>query len=225
MQKFRYEQSKLRRFCSRLKALATGSSRLFMAASGRVEGCDDSETKILFSLGSDGYATEAELIEKIGLPRKKFYACVKSLVEKGFVARFRSPIKRNAIYLELTDDALLSVAKAEKAADAFLFAGLSKCGRAADVREISAALQRTAELLKDMERAANFRLLTKGLRGRALPPTRPQRAKQGKTHQAPPLRRAFLLAKCAVPFITRREKHILLYEKCGSDIKFGERAI
>ena len=127
-------------FCSRLKALATGSSRLFMAASGRVEGCDDSETKILFSLGSDGYATEAELIEKIGLPRKKFYACVKSLVEKGFVARFRSPIKRNAIYLELT----------------FLFAGLSKCGRAADVREISAALQRTAELLKDMERAANF---------------------------------------------------------------------
>ncbi|CDE71741.1 transcription regulator TrmB [Subdoligranulum sp. CAG:314] len=98
-------------FCSRLKALATGSSRLFMAASGRVEGCDDSETKILFSLGSDGYATEAELIEKIGLPRKKFYACVKSLVEKGFVARFRSPIKRNAIYLELTDDALLSVAK------------------------------------------------------------------------------------------------------------------
>ena len=127
-----------------------------MAASGRVEGCDDSETKILFSLGSDGYATEAELIEKIGLPRKKFYACVKSLVEKGFVARFRSPIKRNAIYLELTDDALLSVAKAEKAADAFLFAGLSKCGRAADVREISAALQRTAELLKDMERAANF---------------------------------------------------------------------
>ena len=81
-------------FCSRLKALATGSSRLFMAASGRVEGCDDSETKILFSLGSDGYATEAELIEKIGLPRKKFYACVKSLVEKGFVARFRSPIKK-----------------------------------------------------------------------------------------------------------------------------------
>ena len=63
-------------FCSRLKALATGSSRLFMVASGRVEGCDDSETKILFSLGSDGYATEAELIEKIGLPRKKFYACV-----------------------------------------------------------------------------------------------------------------------------------------------------
>ena len=49
-------------FCSRLKALATGSSRLFMAASGRVEGCDDSETKILFSLGSDGYATEVELI-------------------------------------------------------------------------------------------------------------------------------------------------------------------
>ena len=143
-------------FCSRLKALTTGSSRLFMPASGRVEGCDDSETKILFSLGSDGYKTEAELIEKIGLPRKKFYACVKSLVEKGLVARFRSPIKRNAIYLELTDDALLSVAKAEKAADAFLFAGLSKCGRAADVREISAALQRTAELLKDMERAANF---------------------------------------------------------------------
>ena len=51
---------------------------------------------------------------------------------------------------------MLSERKAEKAADAFLFAGLSKCGRAADVREISAALQRTAELLKDMERAANF---------------------------------------------------------------------
>ena len=167
-------------FCSRLEALATGSSRLFMAASGRVEGCDDSETKILFSLGSDGYATEAELIEKIGLPRKKFYACVKSLVEKGFVARFRSPIKRNAIYLELTDDALLSVAKAEKAADAFLFAGLSKCGRAADVREISAALQRTAELLKDMERAANFSAPYERVKGTSTAATRKNKGKRIK---------------------------------------------
>lgn len=86
MQKFRYEQSKLRRF---LQPAESVDNRLFAAFHGGVgaasKGCDDSETKILFSLGSDGYATEAELIEKIGLPRKKFYACVKSLVEKGLV--------------------------------------------------------------------------------------------------------------------------------------------
>lgn len=143
-------------FCRRLKALLDGASRLLpklrsqTRASSADGSCDGLESEILDFLSVGGYAAEAELLKFLRAPAKAFYASVEGLIGKGLIERFRSPINRNIIFLELTRDGSDAAKQAEQQCGARLSGAFARGFSRTDMLEATAALENASQVLNKL---------------------------------------------------------------------------